>query len=111
MPVDDNTFEMLAKNTLDDLMEQVDEALGDRMDVDLQAGILNIELENGGMYVINKQAPNREIWMSSPLSGAKHFSYDESRKAWVDTRSDNSLYDLLSAELAQASGQAFTLKN
>lgn len=110
MPIDSQSFETLAENTLDDLMEQIDESLGDRMEVDLDGGILTIELENGGQYVINKQAPNKEIWVSSPISGAKHFTYNDGLKAWTDTRGEDKLYDFLSSELSQASGQVFALE-
>jgi frataxin len=110
MPSDDKAFETLAEKTLQDLLEQVDDALGDQIDVDLDGSILSIELESGGQYIINKQAPNREIWMSSPISGAKHFFYDEDVNAWIDTRGSENFYELLSAELSQASGRAFALK-
>ncbi len=109
MPLDDKTFEILAEKTLDDLMERIDSALGDLMDVDLDGGILSIELENGGQYIINKQVPNHEIWMSSPISGAKHYFFDEELNIWSDTRGGGALFDTLSAELSQAAGQNFRL--
>lgn len=109
MPVSENDFETLAGETLDDLMEQIDAALGDQLDVDLEGGILTIELANGGQYVINKQAPNKEIWVSSPLSGAHHFTWEVGNSAWKDTRSGESLYDMLSQEMSQVSGGAFRL--
>lgn len=28
-----------------------------------------------GTYVINKQPPNKEIWLSSPISGPKRYGY------------------------------------
>jgi frataxin len=110
MPVDSKTFEFHAEKALQDLMQQIDDALGDVMDVDLEGGILMIELADGGQYVINKQAPNREIWMSSPLSGARHFYFDAELNAWIDTRAGGNLYDLLSAEMTQASGKSFSLQ-
>ncbi len=111
MIVDSKAFEIHAEKTLHVLFEQIDNALGDVMDVDLEGGILTIELASGSQYVINKQAPNREIWMSSPLSGAKHFYFDEEKNTWIDTRDGGNLYDLLSSELAQASATAFSLSN
>ncbi len=83
--------------------------LGDGMDVDLEGGILHIELEDGGKYVINKQVPNREIWMSSPQSGARHFTFDDQGNCWLDTRNGENFYELLSTELARAAGQSFVL--
>ena len=84
------------------------EAVGDQLDVDLQDGILTIELDSGGQYVINKHAPNRQIWMSSPVSGASHFDSD-GHGGWVGTRGAGTLAAMLSAELAAATGETVDL--
>lgn len=102
--MDEGRFEALADETLERFMDAIDEALGDEMDVDLESGILKIELDSGGQYVLNKHAPNRQIWMSSPVSGASHFDYDAEAHAWVSTRGGGYLIDILSAELEKAGG-------
>lgn len=33
----------------------------------MQQGVMTIKLGSLGTYVINKQTPNRQIWMSSPV--------------------------------------------
>jgi frataxin len=101
-------YETIAEKTLNILLERIDDVLGDEFDVDLNGGILNIELENGAQYVINKNAPNYEIWMSSPLSGASHYYLEDDLKTWVDTRSGHKFFDKLAQELAQSSGRTFT---
>ena len=78
-------FETIAEKTLNILLDRIDDVLGDEFDVDLNGGILNIELENGSQYVINKNAPNYEIWMSSPLSGASHYYLEDSPKMTTST--------------------------
>ena len=100
MTLDDTAFEKTADDTLATFLDAIDEALGDRLDVDLQGGILTIELEAGGQYVINKHGPNRQIWMSSPKSGASHYDFDEAAGAWCDTRSGARLDVVLAGELA-----------
>jgi len=62
------------------------EAQDGALDVEFDSGILNIETADGGQFVINKHAPNRQIWLSSPKSGAWHFSWDEASGQWVSTR-------------------------
>lgn len=42
-------------------------------DVNYTNGVLKFALEKHGTYVINKQTPNRQIWLSSPKSGAKRY--------------------------------------
>ena len=41
----------------------------------LQQGVLTVRLGDFGTYVINKQTPNRQIWMSSPLSGPVRYDW------------------------------------
>lgn len=108
MPLDDTQFETLADETLTDMMDAIDEALGDVLDVDLESGILNIELDSGATYVINKHGPNKQIWMSSPKSGATHYDYDESAGVWRGTREDTVLTDLLADELHKLTGKPFS---
>jgi len=38
----------------------------------LQQGVLTLQLGKPGTYVINKQAPNKQVWWSSPIRCA-HF--------------------------------------
>ncbi len=38
-----------------------------RRDSLAQQGVLTVKLGQKGTYVINKQTPNRQIWMSSPV--------------------------------------------
>jgi len=102
--MDDSAFETLADKALSALMETVEETLGDYLDVDLQNGILTIEIDGGGEYVINKHVPNRQIWMSSPASGASHFDYDD-EMGWVSTRGGGRLAAMLSDELSAATGE------
>jgi frataxin len=63
-----------------------------------------------GTYVLNKQPPNKQIWLSSPLSGPKRFdwaSYSEGQGQkegsgvgdWVYLRDGTSLTSLLKKEI------------
>jgi frataxin len=102
-------FERRAGQVLDSLFEQVEEQLGDWLDVEIAGGILQIELADGGTYIINKHAPNREIWVSSPKSGAWHFASADGH-AWRSTRGAEDLVKLLADELGSASGRPIVLE-
>lgn len=112
MSLDEPTFERLANETLKYLLGRIEEALGDHLDIDLEGGILTIRLEAGGIYVINRQGPTRQIWLASPASGAWHFDFREGpgRAArWIATRGGETLAALLGRELAAATDVAFSL--
>ena len=101
-------FERRAAEVLDSLFEQIEDQLGDWLDIEMTGGILQIELPDGGAYVINKHGPNREIWLSSPKSGAWHFAAGADG-AWQSTRGTEELTVLLAGELSAASGRAVEL--
>ncbi|XP_036117861.1 frataxin, mitochondrial isoform X7 [Molossus molossus] len=70
--LDDTTYERLAGETLDSLAEFFED-LADKpytcedYDVSFGNGVLTIKLGGDlGTYVINKQTPNKQIWLSSP---------------------------------------------
>lgn len=63
-------------------------------------GVLTLYLGNNrGTYVINKQTPNKQIWLSSPVSGPKRYDYDMSERKWIYSHDGVNLDDLLNTEL------------
>jgi len=103
----DNSFEQLAQVEFARIFEKLDGE--DGFDIDLQGGILTIEMEEGGTFVINKHAPSGEIWLSSPVSGAWHFR--NIKGDWIATKSPNpKLEVLLYGELTGLLGRQIHLK-
>lgn len=68
-------------------------------EVELDSGVLTLTLPNKRQYVINKHTPSRQIWVSSPISGASYFEYIKDE--WLQKRSENrtELSDFLKEEL------------
>jgi frataxin len=73
-------------------------------------GILNILLRDGGEYVLNKQPPSKQIWLSSPKSGPRRYDWvvmgdsqyekqDTGYGEWMHIRDRTTLSGLLSLEL------------
>ncbi|KAH9328622.1 hypothetical protein KI387_000730, partial [Taxus chinensis] len=64
-------FHKLADDILHSLQEKLedygDDIQIDGFDMDYASGVLTLKLGNLGTYVINKQTPNRQIWLSSPV--------------------------------------------
>nr|XP_046242160.1 frataxin, mitochondrial [Scatophagus argus] len=97
-------YEKLADETLDAMAEYfedlADEAFtGTDYDVVFSSGVLTVKVDDDhGTYVINKQTPNKQIWLSSPTSGPKR--YDWTGERWVYTHDGISLHQLLSKEFS-----------
>ena len=68
----DSAFESLANS----LLAALEEGIGAHADAELQGGMLTVEGE-AGTWIVNKHAPTRQIWLSSPQSRArKHYAFE-----------------------------------
>ncbi|CAL9759193.1 unnamed protein product [Musa acuminata subsp. burmannicoides] len=107
-------FHRLADETIHDLLEKFEE-YGDAIqiddfEVDYGNHVLTLKLGSLGTYVINKQTPNRQIWLSSPVSGPSRFDWDAMSKTWVYRRTMANLFQLLEEEVGQLCGQPISLR-
>jgi len=96
-------------NTIsDDYLESLADYLEDlsenhpQVDCELSQGVMTLTIPPNGTYVINKQPPNKQIWLSSPLSGPKRYDLIEGK--WVTLRDGSSLTELLAKEVSSAVG-------
>ena len=76
------------------------------VDSEIEAGILTLTFANRSKVIINRQTPNREIWVAAK-SGGFHFCFDGA--AWRDTRSNESLESLLSRVISEQSGKVMPI--
>ncbi|MCJ1432821.1 Mitochondrial chaperone Frataxin [Xylographa pallens] len=101
-----NKYNQLA----DDYLEAVQQCLEDLSDADenveveFSAGVLTVTLPPAGTYVINKQPPNKQIWLSSPVSGPKRYDYvslneNGENGDWVYLRDGSTMTTLLTEEM------------
>lgn len=101
-------FDSLADAALARVFDAVEDSASDGAEVDIEGGVLTLEIDGAGIYVLNKHAPMQQLWLSSPRSGAHHFAFDGAR--WASTRGPVDLMTLLSAELEAALGVPVALE-
>lgn len=70
----------------------------------LQDGVLTVKFGDPyGTYVINRQTPNKQIWLSSPTSGPKRYDFvkvdSEIEGYWIYKHDGISLHELLQTEI------------
>ncbi|CAL5336600.1 unnamed protein product [Camellia sinensis] len=109
----EDEFHNLADSTIHGLLEKLEE-YGDSVDIDgfdIDYGnqVLTMKLGASGTYVLNKQTPNRQIWLSSPVSGPSRFDWDQDAQAWVYRRTKANLLKVLESELEHLCGQPINL--
>lgn len=104
--ISERDYEQLAENTLHSLADVFDglvdlQSCSSAYDVSCSNSVLTVQLgEALGTYVINKQTPNQQIWLSSPFSGPKR--YDLVHGMWVYLHDKVALHDLLTKEISAA---------
>ncbi|CAK8542917.1 unnamed protein product [Lathyrus sativus] len=106
-------FHRLAESTIQGLQEKFED-YGDSIDldgfdIDYGNDVLTVKLGELGTYVLNKQTPNRQLWLSSPVSGPSRFDWDQDTKAWIYRRNKAKLYKILEDELEQLCGKPIVL--
>ncbi|KAG1749701.1 Frataxin [Suillus paluster] len=96
-------YHALSDATMTTLLERLEDLLdavgNDTYEVDYHSGVLTLNLGTHGTYVINKQPPNKQIWLSSPLSGPKRYDYVPQLDDWRYARDGMGLGQLLGGEL------------
>ena len=89
--------------SVDAVLARIEAAVerSDALDVDLEAGILTITCPDDSRVIVNRQTPNREIWVAA-RSGGFHFVARDG--SWRDTRSGEELFASLARILASQGG-------
>ncbi|CAG7859772.1 unnamed protein product [Brassica rapa] len=109
----EDEFHRLANVTINNLLEKIedygDNVQIDGFDIDYGNEVLTLKLGSLGTYVMNKQTPNRQIWMSSPVSGPSRFDWDRDANAWIYRRTEAKLHVLLEEELENLCGEPIQL--
>ncbi|CAH2237942.1 jg4636 [Pararge aegeria aegeria] len=111
--LDPVVFEKVCNETLESLYEYFEELIDQSSnlkgaDVTFSDGVLTVALgPNYGTYVINRQTPNKQIWLSSPTSGPKRYDLIlDNGGYWIYKHDGVTLHKLLQQEISKISSNA-----
>jgi CyaY protein len=92
---------------VDAVLARIEDALEahDALDISLEGGVLTVECPDASRIIVNRQTPNREIWVAA-RSGGFHFAHRDG--AWRDTRSAEELFASLARLIEAQSGVKVT---
>jgi CyaY protein len=102
--LDPTEFDAMADLVFDRIVDTLDASDVD-CDIELNAGVLEIDCADRSKIIVNRHAPNQEIWVAAK-SGGFHFKWRDAQ--WIDTRSGELLGVTLSRVVALQTGH--TLK-
>jgi iron-sulfur cluster assembly protein CyaY len=74
----------------------------DALDVDLESGILTVTCPDRSRVIVNRQTPNREIWVAARSGG---FHYRNVDGEWRDTRGGDELFAALARIIESQAGE------
>jgi len=111
--IDTATYLYLTNETLESLNDKFGELIEDHDkfsggDTILSDGVLTVKLAENGTYVVNKQTPNKQIWLSSPVSGPSRYDVETSgddEGCWVYKHTGETLHSLLEKEIGAMLGK------
>ncbi len=83
--------------------EQGIEASGAGMECNSDGPVLELEFADGSQIVINRHAPNREIWLAAK-SGGFHYAFQDG--LWVSRRDGSELFGKLGELVKIGAGKA-----
>lgn len=81
-----------------------------QMDVEYSSGVLNVTVGEHGTFVLNKQTPNLQIWLSSPVSGPLRYDWCSETAGWINSRDRHELLPLLTADFEQLVGEQLSFE-
>ena len=106
--MDTSNFLLMSESMLESLADQIEESLGDDVEVEYQDSMLTITHEVEGAFVIHPHATTHQVWMSSPLSGSTHFAFVQQSGRWRSIRPPHVyLRDKLAEELSRITNTHF----
>ena len=75
------------------------------MEVEYSDGVLNVIVGSLGTFVLNKQAPNLQIWLSSPVTGPLRYDFCPESVAWLNSRDRHELLGRLADDFEALAGK------
>uniref|UniRef100_A0A182T116 ferroxidase n=1 Tax=Anopheles maculatus TaxID=74869 RepID=A0A182T116_9DIPT len=114
--IDSVTFVAVCSDTLESLVDYFEQIIDETStlknpDVTYGDGVLTVSFgEPYGTYVINRQLPNRQIWLSSPTSGPKRYDFIPDKRTvnegyWLYRHDGVTLHELLQQEISAIVGR------
>ncbi|XP_053668666.1 frataxin homolog, mitochondrial [Anopheles marshallii] len=114
--IDSVTFVAVCSDTLESLVDYFEQIVDETStlknpDVTYGDGVLTVSFgEPYGTYVINRQLPNRQIWLSSPTSGPKRYDFIPDKRTvnegyWLYRHDGVTLHELLQKEISAIVGR------
>ena len=109
MAIEYATFRGMVEAAWKGLLRHLDavDPSGEELDIKYSDGVLQIDFEAGGTFILSQQVPVQELWLSAQRR-AWHFQIQEA--GWVERDNGEALVAVLSNLFSQKLGRSVALK-
>jgi CyaY protein len=83
--LDESTYQHMADAAFRRISDALDPVDPDEVDCEHAGDVVTLTFKNRTKCVVNTQRPTRQIWLAASAR-AWHFSWDESKKQWLDDK-------------------------
>ncbi|MDR0480403.1 MAG: iron donor protein CyaY [Gallionellaceae bacterium] len=97
----ENEFNELADAVFKRIEQAIDDAGAD-VECNMNSGVMELEFADGSKIIINRHAPNQEIWLAARSGGSHYALRDES---WLSRRDGSELFSKLEELVKAGSGE------
>ena len=108
MLMEEPKFRTIVSTALKDLFRQLDTIDSDAFETRYTDGVLQVDFEGGGVFVLSQQVPVRELWLSA-FSRAWHFRYEDG--SWRERDTAEPLQAVLTGHFTRRLGFPVVVTN
>jgi len=101
--MNESEFLELADAVFERIQNPIDQQ-GVDVECTINGAVLELEFDDGSKVIVNRHAPNQELWIAAK-SGGFHFGLRDSQ--WRNTRDSREFFEHLGELIAVHSGEAF----
>ncbi|MFO1379231.1 MAG: iron donor protein CyaY [Chitinivorax sp.] len=101
--MNESEFLELADAVFERIQNTIDQQ-GVDVECTINGAVLELEFDDGSKVIVNRHAPNQELWIAAK-SGGFHFGLRD--KQWRNTRDSREFFEHLGELIAVHSGEAF----
>ena len=91
------------------LVRVFDELDPDVVEAERSGDILKLIFHDGVQFILNTQSAAHQIWLAGASRGW-HFDYEESRDAWVCSKTGDELFETLEGMVSKKLGESLSLR-
>ncbi|KAG9390788.1 Frataxin [Carpediemonas membranifera] len=107
----ENVFTSISEDWLDALTCWLEDNDPGFEEIEYHDGVLTFKIPDGMTFVVNRQTPNRELWLSSPVRGPSHFQlYSvDGRPEWIESKTGSNLHAVLEEDVSKLLGVEYPI--